>query len=76
MSKSTHNIFHFHDEDRVVDIDASSVSEARRKFKNLWGYFPPGTIETNRTRRVSDKSSISKTTTTTSTGEWSPGHEP
>lgn len=41
MTKSTHNIFHFHDEDRVVDIEAASVSEARRKFSKSFGYFPP-----------------------------------
>ena len=40
MGQSTHKIFHFHDEDRVVDIDAASYSEARRKFKEVWGYFP------------------------------------
>lgn len=41
MARGTHSIFHFHDEDRVVDIDAASYSEARRKFKEVWGYFPP-----------------------------------
>lgn len=40
MPRGTHNIFHFTDEDRVVDIDAASYSEARRKFKETWGYFP------------------------------------
>ena len=39
--KSTHNIFHFHDDEQVVDIDASSLSEARRLFRQSRGYFPP-----------------------------------
>ena len=41
MGRSGQSIFHFHDDDRVVDIDAYSVSEARRKFKEAMGYFPP-----------------------------------
>lgn len=40
MARGTHTIFHITDEDRVVDIDASSLSEARRKFKEQMGYFP------------------------------------
>ncbi len=41
MGRSAHSIFHFHDDDRVVDIDAASLSEARRTFKQTFGYFPP-----------------------------------
>ena len=41
MGRSGQSIFHFHDEDRVVDIDAYSYSEARRTFKETMGYFPP-----------------------------------
>lgn len=40
MARGTHNVFHFPDEDRVIDIDAASYSEARRKFKETMGYFP------------------------------------
>jgi hypothetical protein len=39
--EGTHNLFHFHDEDRVIDVDAASYSEARRKFREAVGYFPP-----------------------------------
>lgn len=40
MPRGTHTIFHIADEDRTIDIDAASLSEARRKFKEKMGYFP------------------------------------
>lgn len=41
MGRSTHNIFHFHQEDgSVIDIDAASYSEARRRHKEVTGVFP------------------------------------
>lgn len=40
MSKSTHNIFRFHEEDFTRVIEAASISEARRKYKQETGEFP------------------------------------
>lgn len=40
MARGTHNIFHFHVDEGVIDVDAASYSEARRKFKETQGYFP------------------------------------
>ena len=37
---STQAIFHFHEADGVVDIDAASISEARRKYAKARGHFP------------------------------------
>jgi hypothetical protein len=62
MSKGTNNIFHFHDEDRVIDIDAASYSEARRKFNQTFGYFPPEDSRNGVEPNVIDENSISRTT--------------
>lgn len=41
MGQTTHTIFHFPQEDgSVVDIDAASYSEARRRHKEVMGVFP------------------------------------
>lgn len=41
MAQGTHNIFHFPQEDgSIIDIDAASYSEARRKHKEVTGTFP------------------------------------
>lgn len=45
MSKSTHNIFRFHEEDFTRVIEASSYSEARRKYKQETGQFPHKDME-------------------------------
>lgn len=42
MGRSAQSIFHFPQEDgSIVDIDAVSYSEARRRHKELTGEFPP-----------------------------------
>lgn len=41
MGRSAQSVFHFHHDGGIADIDAVSYSEARRKFRELWGYFPP-----------------------------------
>jgi hypothetical protein len=40
MGQGTHKVFHFYEDEGVIDIDAASYSEARRKFKESRGYFP------------------------------------
>lgn len=45
MGKSTHNIFRFIDTENTTVIEASSLSEARRKFKQETGEFPHPDVE-------------------------------
>ena len=40
MARGTHKVFHFPVDDGIVDIDAASYSEARRRFKETQGHFP------------------------------------
>ena len=45
MGKSTHNIFRFYDENYTHVVEASSLSEARRKYKQETGEFPHPDME-------------------------------
>ena len=38
-------LFRFYRSDRVSEIEASSVSEARRRYFNKWGKFPSNDTE-------------------------------
>ena len=45
MVRGTHKVFHFPVDDGVIDIDAASYSEARRKYKETQGHFPDKDVE-------------------------------
>lgn len=45
MGKSTHNIFRFQEEGFTRVIEAASVSEARRKYRQETGEFPHPDME-------------------------------